>query len=268
MYPLLSKLADGGTAYGMLNKGGPNLVRHLAAAGLDYVIVDMMHSSVDWREAAYICAMARADNLFPFVRLQAHPWGSGSNQVDRRFPVDAAKAFALGAQGIIWSVTGAEEAREVSHLASDWHQGKPVTTTAELRAVKEEAQKTRLLIPLIESLSALDELDEIAATPGIAGVFIGCTDLAQVLGRPHDYLHEDVLQAIRRAVATTKQHGKIVLVNTGYTFSTISGQIEHARILAGLGVRMIMLQSCEFYLYLSAKGVVDGMASGAQASAQ
>jgi 2-keto-3-deoxy-L-rhamnonate aldolase RhmA len=260
MYPLLSKLADGRTAFGILNKGGPNLVRHLASAGLDFVIGDMMHSAMDWHEAGYLCAMARADQLFPFIRLQAHPWGSGAHQVDRRFQVDAAKAFALGAQGIIWSITGAEEARSVAHLSSDWHQGKPVTTTAELHAVKAEAQKSRLLIPLIESQGALDELDDIAATPGIAGVFIGCTDLAQVLGHPHDYLHGDVLGAIRRAVEITSKHGKIVLVNTGYTFSTVPGQIEHARILIDLGVRMIMLQSCEFYLYFSTKSVLDGVA--------
>ena len=236
------------------------MVRHLAAGGLDFVIVDLMHSAVDWTEAGYICAMARADALFPFIRLQAHPWGSGAKQVDRRFQVDAAKAFALGAQGVIWSVTGAEEVAEVAHLSSDWHQGKPITSTAELRAIKEEATKTRLLIPLIESLPALDELDAIAATHGIAGVFIGLTDLAQVLGRPHDYLHADVIGAIERAVQIADKHGKIVLVNTGYTFDTIEGQIEHAKILSGLGVRMIMLQSCEFFLYFATRSVVKGFA--------
>lgn len=258
-YALLTKLAAREPSFGIMSKGGPNVVRHLASAGLDFVIVDLMHSAVDWTETGYFCAMARADEIFPFVRLQAHPWGSGSGEADRRFQVDAAKAFALGAQGLIWSVTGAREAASVAHLASDWHQGKPITTVDELRAIKEQSKKTRLLIPLIESLPAIDEMDAIAAIPGITGVFIGCTDLAQILGHPHDYLHADVLAAIRRAVEITQKHDKVVLVNTGYTFDTVERQIEHARILMDLGVRMIMLQSCEFYLYISTKGVLNGV---------
>lgn len=259
MFKLLEKIRGDQLALGIMTKGGPNLVRHIAAARLDFIIVDLMHSRVDWDEAAHICAMARADGLFPFVRLQAHPWGSGVAYPDRRFPVDAAKAFALGGEGVMWSIASAEEARMVAHLASDWHQGKPVTTVTELKKTKDDAKQTRLLIPLIESLSALEQLEEIISIEGISGIFMACTDLAQQLGHPHDYLHPDVLEAIRQAVAVAKKQRKIVVANTGYVFPSVEGQIEHARTLADMGVRMIMLQSCEFYLYFATKAVADGV---------
>ena len=259
MYTLLENIRTRRLSLGMMAKGGPNLVQHLASAGLDFVIVDMMHSNVDWTELSHMAWKARAEGLYPLVRLPANPWGSGASMADRRFPVDAERAFGSGVEGLIWSIASVDEARMMAHMGRDSHQGKPVTSAQELQAATEHSGHTRLLLPLIESLGALESLEQILDIDGISGAFIGCTDLAEVLGHPLDYLHPEVLAAVQRACKAARARGKIVLANTGYAFPSIDGQIAHAKALENCGVDMIMLQTVEFCLYVMAKSVAGGV---------
>jgi len=259
MYKLLENIRAGRVSHGLMGKGGPNLVQHLASAGHEFVIVDMMHSNVDWTELSHMAWKARAEGLYPLVRLPANPWGSGAAVPDRRFSVDAERAFGSGAEGLIWSIASVEEARVMAHMGRDSHQGAPVTSAQELQAATEHSSNTRLLLPLIESIGALEALEEILDIDGISGVFIGCTDLAEVMGHPLDYLHPQVLAAVERACKSAKARGKIVLANTGYAFPSIEGQVEHAKALKKCGVNMLMLQTVEFNLFMIAKSISDGV---------
>jgi 2-keto-3-deoxy-L-rhamnonate aldolase RhmA len=259
MYKLLENIRAGRVSHGMMAKGGPNLVQHLASAGHDFLIVDMMHSNVDWTELSHTAWKARATGMYPFVRLPANPWGSGAAIADRRFSVDAERAFGSGAEGLIWSIASVEEARVMAHMGRDSHQGAPVTSAQQLQAATEHSSNTRLLLPLIESTGALDALEEILDIDGISGVFIGCTDLAEVLGYPLDYLHPQVLAAVERACKLARARGKIVLANTGYAFPSIDGQVAHAKALKKCGVNLLMLQTVEFNLYVMAKSVSDAV---------
>ncbi|MGV6875587.1 aldolase/citrate lyase family protein [Pseudochelatococcus sp. B33] len=259
MYRLFENIRNGTVSMGLLTKGGPNLVRHQAAAGADFIIADMMHSRLEWDEAAHISWVARADGVYPFIRIQGHPWGTAADMLDRRFSVDAMRALTVGAEGVMFSVTSAAEARSVSHLFSDWHQGKPVTSQKALEEMKKSVASTRLLIPLIESRGALDEIEEIMAIDGIGGVFMAMTDLSHQLGHPHEYEHPDVWAAVDRAVALARKHNKVVVANTGYIFPTVDGQIGHASRLAEHGVNLVMLQTTEYYIYVMLKSVIDGV---------
>lgn len=259
MYKLIDNIRSGRLSLGTMAKGGPNMVQHVASAGLDFLIVDMMHSSVDWTELSHVAWKARAEGLYPFVRLPANPWGSGSVVADRRFPVDAERAFACGAEGLVWSVASAADARLMAHMARDPHVGMPVTDAGQQARATEQAVGVRLLLPLVESLGALDEVEEILAIEGISGVFIGCSDLAQVLGHPLDYLHPDVLGAIERVCIAAHARGKVVLANTGYAFPSIEGQIAHARALEKAGVDLIMLQTVEFHVYVMTRSIAAGL---------
>ena len=259
MYRLLENIRAHRLSLGTMAKGGANLVQHLASAGLDFLIVDMMHSSVDWTELSHVAWKARAEGLYPMVRLPANPWGPGAGQLDRRFTVDAERAFGSGVEGLIWSIASIEEARAMAHMGFDSHQGAPVTSAEEQKKAVAHSQGTRLLLPLIESLPALEGLDEILAIEGISGVFIGCTDLAEVLGHPLDYLHADVLAAVERACRAAHTRGKIVLTNTGYAFPSIEGQIQHAEALKRCGADLVMLQTVEFYSFVMTRSVVQGV---------
>lgn len=261
MYRLIDNIREGRLSLGTLAKGGPSLVEPVASAGLEFLIVDLMHSGVDWTELSHVAWKARALGVYPIARLPADPWGAGASIVDRRFPGDAQRALACGVEGLVWSVASAAEARLLAHLARDAHTGAPVTDAQQLASTVERAVDTRLLLPLVESRTALDEVEDILAIEGIGGVFIGCTDLAQSLGHPLDYLHPEVLGAIERAARAARARGKVVMANTGYAYPTIEGQQAHARALERAGVRLIMLQTVEFHVYATTRAIAQGLRS-------
>jgi 4-hydroxy-2-oxoheptanedioate aldolase len=259
---LLENIRAGRRSLGTMAKGGPSLVQHLASAGLDFLIVDMMHSNVDWTELSHVAWKARAVGLYPLVRLPANPWGTGAAQADRRFAVDAERALACGVEGLIWSVASVDDARVMAHMACDSHMGAPVTDAQSLQQAVEHAGGTRLLLPLIESLGALRDVEEILSIDGISGAFIGCTDLAEALGYPLDYLHPEVTGAIERTCRAAHARGKVVLANTGYAYPSIDGQVAHARALAQCGADLIMLQTVEFYAYVMARSIAERVREG------
>jgi 2-keto-3-deoxy-L-rhamnonate aldolase RhmA len=259
-YRLLENMEQKKLSMGMLTKGAsPQMVRHIYAAGLDFLIVDMMHAKVGWDEAAQLCWVARADGLYPFIRIPSHPWGTGTQYVNQQFAVDAIRALSTCSEGVMWSISKFEEAELVSHMASDWHQGIPVTSSKQVEQVQSGGNKRRLLIPLIETLGALEQLDPILSLSGISGVFIACTDLSHQLGHPHDYQHPKVEEALRESCRLAHSKDKVVVANTGYIFPTVEGQIEHANWLADCGVDLVMLQTTEYYIYVLSKVVSEGV---------
>lgn len=60
----------------------------------------------------------------------------------------------------------------------------------------------------IESQQGVDNLDAIAATDGIDGIFVGPSDLAAGMGHLGNAGHPDVQAAIRHIFARAKAHGK------------------------------------------------------------
>lgn len=71
-----------------------------------------------------------------------------------------------------------------------------------------EANDQACLLVQIETTLALKNLDAIAATPGVDGVFIGPTDLSASMGHPGNAGHPDVQKAIRDAIARIRRAGK------------------------------------------------------------
>jgi 2-keto-3-deoxy-L-rhamnonate aldolase RhmA len=66
-----------------------------------------------------------------------------------------------------------------------------------------------LLIVMVESAAALENVEEIAAVPGVDVVHIGSSDLSADLGFPGQNTHPQVIAAIERVVAACRAHGKV-----------------------------------------------------------
>lgn len=76
------------------------------------------------------------------------------------------------------------------------------------KAYLKEAEQRLTLIVQIESRTALENIDAIAATPGVDALFIGPADLAASLGHLGNPLHPQVQQAITHAKARIDAAGK------------------------------------------------------------
>jgi 2-dehydro-3-deoxyglucarate aldolase len=73
-----------------------------------------------------------------------------------------------------------------------------------LRAV----QQNITILVQIESQQGVDNVDAIAATDGVDGIFVGPSDLAAALGHLGNASHPEVQRAIQHIFASAKAHGK------------------------------------------------------------
>ena len=72
------------------------------------------------------------------------------------------------------------------------------------------ADENVLVVAVVEDTSALERIDEIAATPGLDVMFIGTSDLSFSLGLRGAQDHPKLEQAVAKIVAAGKKHGKVL----------------------------------------------------------
>ena len=181
------------------------VARMLATAGADFAFIDMEHGSFSADRAADLIAWLRATHVTPFVRipeiqyhfiaraLDAGAMGIMAPHVDTgadaRAVVSAAKYPPLGERGL--ALNGAN---------SDFE---PVNVP-EFTAYSNE---NTTVICLIESPEALENLEDIASTPGVDVLWLGYADLTLAMGIPGQYHDDRFLSASRRMVDTARLHG-------------------------------------------------------------
>src|SRR5947209_3962260 len=96
------------------------------------------------------------------------------------------------------------------------HQGRRVFASAvvgvspqwpALRAYLEQRNADKILIANIESVPAIEALDEICSVPGLDAVLIGPHDLSCSLGIPEKYDHPRFDEAVRKIFRIARAHG-------------------------------------------------------------
>ena len=226
----------------------PGVLRLLQAAGLDYVRVDMEHSSFSMETIADMAMLSRALNFPMVVRppagnrewitrlLDAGVWNLHVPQVDT--PEQAAEVVSctryapLGERGM-YGFSPATDYRVMP--ASEL-----------LPAANARVHVTAML----ETRSAFDRLDEIAAVPGIDALTIGPTDLAQdlgVLGTPKQ--RDALAEYRRRIVEAARKHRKAVAMAVD--------SLEAVREMIALGATIINYSSDTAMLRSSYASALD-----------
>src|SRR5574343_475958 len=179
-----------------------------ALAGFDWLVIDGEHSPNDLNRI-----------LAQLKTLAAYP---GSHAVARVPVGDTAlikQYLDLGAQNILVPmVDTAEQAaqlvRAMRYPQDDGQGG--VRGMAGARASRwghyadyfKRANEEVCLLVQVESREALNNLDAIARTPGVDGVFIGPADLSASMGHVGNAAHPEVQAAIEDAIARILKAGK------------------------------------------------------------
>jgi len=178
------RLLAGGTAFGTMafDFFTPGLAPTLAAAGADFVILDMEHSGLGIEGVKAQCAFAHGAGIVPLVRI-AEPRAALIPPI-----LDA------GALGIMMPlVETAEQARTLvaaSRYRPEGRRGLCFSVAHDLYAGGDPMAKIRaaneavLTITLIESEAGVANAAEIAAVPGIDLLWLGHFDLSDSLGMP------------------------------------------------------------------------------------
>jgi 4-hydroxy-2-oxoheptanedioate aldolase len=147
-------------------------------AGYDFVCVDLQHGAATEATMVSMFQAAQAGGAVPLARLA---WNE---------PWLIMRALDLGAAGVILPLidNAAEAARAVDACRYPPHGHRsygPIRAEAVMgSAAPEVVGGDALCFAMIETRDGIDNLEEIAATPGLDGLYIGPSDLALALGLP------------------------------------------------------------------------------------
>ena len=189
----------------------------LAGTGYDWLLVDGEHAPNDLRSILHqlqaIASAASATSALPPGAQPPHPVA--------RVPVgDTAliKQFLdLGVQTLLVPmVDTAEQAQQLVRATRYAPEGVRGMGSALARSSRwqaypqyvHEANQQICLLVQAETVEAMNNLDAIAATPGVDGVFIGPADLSASMGHPGNPGHPEVQAAIHDGIARILRAGK------------------------------------------------------------
>ncbi|NMO92171.1 HpcH/HpaI aldolase/citrate lyase family protein [Actinomycetospora sp. TBRC 11914] len=226
---LAEKLRGGGrtVGYWMLSDN-PQAVERIAGAdpegvAYDYVCFDAQHGLLDYR--ALLTGMTALDacGCPGLVRVQDN----------RQFWIG--QALDVGAAGVIVPmVNTADEARAAVAACRYPPAGRrshgPVRAELRFPTTPAEADAAVLCLPMIETAEGLEHVEEIAATPGVDGLYIGPSDLRLGLGgtTPSDPALDDAFAAaLERVLAAGAAAGVAVGIHCP------SGEVAAQRLAAG-----------------------------------
>lgn len=176
----------------------------LAAAGFDFFVVDTEHGAAGMETVQRICRAARSAGIVPLVRVTDITYALIARTLD---------AGALGL--MVPHVETAADAREIVRCAKYPPVGergfglRSAVTDYSGASVPEAiawSNTETMLMAQVESSRCLDNLDEIAAVPGIDVLLVGPTDLSISLGVPGQLLHATMQAAYRRVAETAVRH--------------------------------------------------------------
>lgn len=183
---------------------GPHTTEILGHAGLDFVVIDQEHGPFDRGSIDLALMGARAGRLAGLVRV------SDMSQI--------LGALDDGADGVLVPhVSSPERARELVQLCRYRTGSRGFSNTtragqyggATMWAHVDAQDNHVAVIAMIEDIEALDHLDQILATPGLDGVFIGRGDLTVAL-RAASLSSSETQQATDRILVASKKAAKPV----------------------------------------------------------
>ncbi len=221
-----------------------DVVEVLAMAGLDFICLDAEHAPFDRGRMDSCLAMAKALGLPCLVRV---PEGS---------PTQILMALDAGAAGIVVPhVYSVEKAAAVAKAARYGHGGRgyagstrsagyATRTMPEVLAMTEET----VVLGQIEEPEGVDAVAEIAATPGLDGLFVGPADLAVSYGET-DMNAPVVIDAMRKVCEATKAEGKGAV-----TFAPNMGNFDTLR---DAGMHMLFFASEHAWMLNGARSLVS-----------
>lgn len=227
----------------------PAVAQLLAAAGLDFLIVDMEHAPYNMETMADIVRMARQVEITPIVRIPDLAWERVGRILD------------AGAQGLMLPrvKTPAEVEAFVSALkyppvgrrgmaaglGNTDFQG--VSTQEYINFSNEET----LVIIQIETREAVDNVEALAAVPGVDVFFVGPDDLSISLGFAGQSTHPHVQETISRVVTVANQSAIIAGIPTS--------QLEAISSLRERDFRLIAYGSDVEFIYNGARQGVQAL---------
>jgi 2-keto-3-deoxy-L-rhamnonate aldolase RhmA len=174
---------------------------HAANLGFDFLWIEMEHSPITLETLRNMVLATRGLKAIPFARVPINELWTAKRVLD------------AGVLGVIFPFTRTPELARQAAAACRYppagRRGSGAGLAAE-ESYYDFADRNVLAIVIIEELEGLENIDAIAATPGVDVIFIGASDLSFSLGLRGQQDHPKLQEAIAKITAAGKKHNKIL----------------------------------------------------------
>jgi 2-keto-3-deoxy-L-rhamnonate aldolase RhmA len=222
-----------------------------AACGFDAIFIDLEHSATSLETAAMMCVAALHTGVTPIARVPSHE------------PFHAARILDAGAQGVmVPHVDTAAEAEAIvaslrfpplghrSAFSTGPGLGYRALPQGDINVILNEQE---LVIAMLETPTAIENADAIAAVPGIDMLHNGSLDVSNLMGIPAQYRDPRMREVFAHVGAACKKHGKAMGVGGA------RGDLELQKDLIRLGVRYLTAGSDVSYLMSAARAEITAL---------
>ena len=206
MNPLMQRLKAGKACVnGWLMAPNGFVAEVMARAGWDSLTIDLQHGVQDYMSAVQCLQAIHGRGATPLARV---PWNE---------PGIIGKLLDAGAWGIICPmVNTAAQAKALADACLYAPRG--ARSYGPIRAAfygsgspyQSQANDNVIVLPQIETVEAVQNLEEILDVPGISGAYVGPSDLGLAMGlEPRlDREEPEILAIYERILAGTKKRGQ------------------------------------------------------------
>jgi len=248
---LRKRILAGEYVYGTMirqarDPGAPSIY---AAAGFDFVFIDMEHGNYSMETVADLICGAKSAGIAPMIRVP---------HLETHF---ISRVLDAGAEVIMFPITSRREQAETIVRYSKYT---PIgqrgfgaqtgqTDYKPLKALEfmKEANDHTVIIAQIETREAIENIDAIISVEGIDVGLIGPNDLSISLGIP-DQMGSDVLKkAIDKVVETAKKRGKATGIHIG--------NIEAIKTWRTKGMTVLAYSTDISFQYNASKSALEGL---------
>ncbi len=228
--PVLRAWRDGRqTIGGWLSIDSSLTAEVMAHQGFDWLCIDMQHGAVDYLTCLHMLQAISTTDTVPFVRVPSNDFA------------EIGRALDAGAYGIIVPLVNnrADAERAVRAVryppVGDRSSGPVRAAIYGGPDYQRHADEEIACIVMIETVEALQNLDEIMSTPGIDCAYIGPSDLAYALGiePTGDNRDERHAATVMQILEAAKRHGVAPGVHTA--------SVEFTTRWLEAGFQMVML---------------------------
>ncbi|GAA0983184.1 hypothetical protein GCM10009555_054460 [Acrocarpospora macrocephala] len=233
-----AKILRGEAVFGLaLDTPDPIMVEYAALAGLDFIRIDCEHGPVTLENIEHTVRAAEAADITPTARIA----------VNR--PDMVTQILNRGVAGITFShISTAEDAAAAVRSMKFAPDGDRAITSSGGRGMHARwalgvpadeayafANRETLVTCLIEDPIGVENVEAIAAVPGVDVITFGAGDLSATTGHIGDSSHEKVHEMMRDGMRRARAAGKPVGVSVG------NKSMERAAEFIDAGVRVIQL---------------------------
>ncbi len=201
--PVKKALKEGKVVIGAtVTAANPDVAATLAGVGFDFLWIEMEHGPITLETARSMILATRGLRAMPFTRVPVNePWL-------------AKRVLDIGSLGVIFPFTSTKELAEQAVKSCKYPplgiRGAGPAMAASRWGMSgadyvKFANENVMVIVIIEQKQAIDNIEEIAAVPGIDVLFIGANDLSYSLGVGGNVNAPVVEEAMTKVLAAAKK---------------------------------------------------------------